>query len=100
MAQVDVQPPKFILFVNYPEPDDRKLQKIHLQPVQGNLRIYRRPHRIYLKGKEKKDRPNESGEPSSRKSAPERKKGVEEFDDEMQDDEMHNDELDYKFENE
>lgn len=57
MAQVDVQPPKFILFVNYPNLMIESYKKYLYNQFRETYAFTGVPIDIYLKGKEKKERP-------------------------------------------
>lgn len=60
MAQVDVQPPKFILFVNHPHLMLESYKKYLYNQFREVYAFTGVPIRIYLKGKEKKERPTSS----------------------------------------
>ena len=62
MAQVGVQPPKFILFVNYPHLMVESYKKYLYNQFRETYAFTGVPIRMYLKGKEKKDRPESSSE--------------------------------------
>lgn len=57
MAQVDVQPPKFILFVNYPNLMIESYKKYLYNQFRETYGFTGVPIRIFMKGKEKKERP-------------------------------------------
>lgn len=57
MAQVDIQPPKFILFVNYPNLMIESYKKYLYNQFRDVYAFTGVPIQIYLKGKEKKERP-------------------------------------------
>ncbi len=97
MAQVDVQPPKFILFVNYPNLMTETYKKYLYNQFRETYAFTGVPISLYLKGKEKKERP-ESSSRSDRKD----KENVEEREEEEFEDleEMVEEEFDYRFENE
>jgi GTP-binding protein len=56
MAQVDVQPPKFILFVNYPNLMVESYKKYLYNQFREAYAFTGVPIQIYLKGKEKKEK--------------------------------------------
>lgn len=58
MAQVDVQPPKFILFVNYPNLMIESYKKYLYNQFRETYAFTGVPINIYLKGKEKKEKPS------------------------------------------
>ena len=96
MAQVDVQPPKFILFVNYPNLMLDSYKKYLYNQFRETYAFTGVPIRMYLKGKEKKDRPTSQDVQKVRNRQPH------EMDDEIEEeviDRGHND-SDYEFENE
>jgi GTP-binding protein len=57
MAQVDVQPPKFILFVNHPKLLTETYKKYLYNQFRETYAFTGVPIRLYLKGKEKRERP-------------------------------------------
>lgn len=83
MAQVDVQPPKFILFVNYPNLMLESYKKYLYNQFREEYGFTGVPISIYLKGKEKRDKPT---------ATPSRNKEHETEEEEQ--------EVDYHFENE
>ena len=85
MAQVDVQPPKFILFVNYPNLMTETYKKYLYNQFREMYQFTGVPISLYLKGKEKRERPAHS---KTRKDSQEREEDAEE------------EESDYHFENE
>lgn len=87
MAQVDVQPPKFILFVNYPNLMIESYKKYLYNQFRESYEFTGVPIRIYLKGKEKKEKPASS--------ARSRDQARNEEGEEMQEKD-----IDYQFENE
>lgn len=88
MAQVDVQPPKFIFFVNYPNLMAETYKKYLYNQFRETYSFTGVPINFYLKGKEKKERPTPSKSPEF--THPE---SEESFEDEEE-------ESDYRFENE
>ncbi len=90
MAQVDVQPPKFILFVNYPNLMIETYKKYLYNQFRETYAFTGVPINIYLKGKEKKEKPS-----PKLKAVEHPQEEVEEY--ESEDDE---DETEYYFENE
>ena len=60
MAQVAVQPPKFILFVNYPNLMIESYKKYLYNQFRETYEFTGVPIRIYLKGKAKKEKPSTS----------------------------------------
>lgn len=56
MAQVDIQPPKFILFVNYPNLMIESYKKYLTNQFRETYAFTGVPIRIFLKGKEKKEK--------------------------------------------
>jgi GTP-binding protein len=58
MAQVDVQPPKFILFVNYPNLMIESYKKYLYNQFRESYAFTGVPITMHLKGKEKRDRPD------------------------------------------
>jgi GTP-binding protein len=63
MAQVDVQPPKFILFVNYSNLMMESYRKYLLNQFRENFNFKGVPLLFYLKNKIKKERPKISEKP-------------------------------------
>lgn len=63
MAQVDVQPPKFILFVNYPNLMTETYKKYLYNQFREMYDFTGVPISIYLKGKEKRERPAVTNKP-------------------------------------
>jgi len=57
MAQVDVQPPKFILFVNYPHLMLESYKKYLYNQFRESYEFTGVPIRMFLKGKEKREKP-------------------------------------------
>ncbi|MFI0434838.1 MAG: ribosome biogenesis GTPase Der [Parachlamydiaceae bacterium] len=57
MAQVDIQPPKFVLFVNYPNLMIESYKKYLYNQFREVYQFTGVPIRMFLKGKEKKERP-------------------------------------------
>ncbi|WP_068467282.1 ribosome biogenesis GTPase Der [Candidatus Protochlamydia phocaeensis] len=57
MAQVDVQPPKFILFVNYPALMTETYKKYLYNQFRETYAFTGVPILMYLKGKEKREKP-------------------------------------------
>lgn len=57
MAQVDVQPPTFVLFVNYPNLMTDTYKKYLYNQFRETYGFSGIPINLYLKGKEKKERP-------------------------------------------
>lgn len=90
MAQVDVQPPKFILFVNYPNLMMDTYKKYLYNQFREHYAFTGMPIRMYLKGKEKKEKP--TGNEKS-KDCPAEENHEDEF---IPQEEY----LDYEFENE
>lgn len=88
MAQVDVQPPKFILFVNYPNLMIESYKKYLYNQFREIYAFTGVPIRIFLKGKEKKERPDSLEERKHEKSK------EDEFDDQTEE------QGEYHFENE
>lgn len=92
MAQVDVQPPKFILFVNYPNLMIESYKKYLYNQFREMYAFTGVPIRIYLKGKEKKEK------------VATRTQEVQKIDDEQREEgeeiEKGQEEFDYHFENE
>ncbi len=99
MAQVDVQPPKFILFVNYPNLMNDTYKKYLYNQFRDVYQFTGVPIVMHLKGKEKRDKPKELikeiGHPHQQEE--EEKEHVEHTT-ELYSDE--NDDSDYLFENE
>lgn len=93
MAQVDIQPPKFILFVNYPNLMIESYKKYLYNQFREVYEFTGVPIRMYLKGKEKKEKPK-----SQEVQKVERKQ---EYEDDSEDEvtEDHFENLDYRFEN-
>lgn len=60
MAQVDVQPPKFILFVNYPNLMIESYKKYLYNQFRETYAFTGVPITMHLKGKEKRERPEHS----------------------------------------
>lgn len=90
MAQVDVQPPKFILFVNYPNLMMDTYKKYLYNQFREHYAFTGMPIRMYLKGKEKKEKPTGNEKP---KDCP----AEENHEDECI---PHEEYLEYEFENE
>jgi GTPase len=57
MAQVDIQPPRFILFVNYPNLMIDSYKKYLYNQFRETYEFTGVPIKIYLKGKEKREKP-------------------------------------------
>lgn len=96
MAQVDIQPPKFILFVNYPNLMIESYKKYLYNQFRETYAFTGVPIRMFLKGKEKKERPTtQEVQKVERKSAHDQ-------DDEADDEGFDNgrEDFDYEFENE
>lgn len=70
MAQVDVQPPKFILFVNYPNLMVESYKKYLYNQFREVYGFTGMPIRIFLKGKPKKERPAPNLTPNHVKMSP------------------------------
>jgi GTP-binding protein len=87
MAQVDVQPPKFILFVNYPNLMVESYKKYIYNQFRETYEFTGVPIRVYLKGKEKKEKPTSSQE-------------MQKVGRKQEEDEISEEEFDYHFENE
>ncbi len=87
MAQVDVQPPKFILFVNYPNLMSETYKKYLYNQFRETYAFTGVPISLYLKGKEKREKPAPT---SARRDAKER----------MEEDVQEEEEFNYQFENE
>ncbi|MGK5594201.1 MAG: ribosome biogenesis GTPase Der [Parachlamydiaceae bacterium] len=60
MAQVDIQPPTFVLFVNYPNLMTESYRKYLYNQLRETYGFEGVPIKIYLKGKEKKERPQKT----------------------------------------
>ena len=88
MAQVDVQPPKFILFVNYPHLMAETYKKYLYNQFRETYAFTGVPIKLFLKGKEKREKP----EPSAA-----RPKSETEPDEELEEEDL---EENYRFENE
>lgn len=88
MAQVDVQPPRFILFVNYPNLMTDTYQKYLYNQFRETYAFTGVPILLYLKGKQKKDK---SSLPPTHEEAQESR---------VDEEEGVGEELDYQFENE
>ncbi len=86
MAQVDVKPPKFILFVNYPNLMLKSYKKYLYNQFREAYAFTGVPIQMYLKGKKTKERPTTSQE----------ERVTQEGDEE----EEKSEELEYQFENE
>lgn len=94
MAQVDVQPPKFLLFVNYPNLMSESYRKYLYNQFRETYAFTGAPINLYLKGKEKRERPESTHSVESNQV-----EETEEF--EQVEEEIENEEeLDYRFENE
>lgn len=93
MAQVDIQPPKFILFVNYPNLMVESYKKYLYNQFREAYAFTGVPIRMYLKGKEKKEKPT-----SQEMQKGKRKQEYEDDVEEAMEDEGEG--LDYHFENE
>ncbi len=63
MAQVDIHPPKFIVFVNYPNLMVESYKKYLYNQFREIYSFTGVPIRMYLKGKEKKEKPTSSQNP-------------------------------------
>lgn len=98
MAQVDVQPPKFILFVNYPNLMTETYKKYLYNQFRETYAFTGVPISLFLKGKEKKDRPEPSNVKVSRNRQHDDDEG--EGDEEEGQEEFRDHESDYRFENE
>lgn len=90
MAQVDIEPPKFVLFVNYPNLMTETYKKYLYNQFRETYAFTGVPITLFLKGKEKREKPESS-------TRPVREKDEEDSDD---DQEMDHDEHAYRFENE
>jgi GTP-binding protein len=100
MAQVDVQPPKFILFVNYPHLMTETYKKYLYNQFREMYAFTGVPINIYLKGKVKKERPPAAAADTySHQRAEEEEPENEEWEDEGIED-AEEDEINYLFENE
>lgn len=64
MAQVDIHPPKFVFFVNYPNLMTETYKKYLYNQFREMYQFTGVPIRFFLKGKEKKDRPLPSARPA------------------------------------
>lgn len=100
MAQVDIEPPKFILFVNYPNLMTETYRKYLYNQFREVYSFTGVPILIHLKGKAKKERPQPAldQEKSNRRVTTE-EEGEEEFY-EPEESETDREEEDYFFENE
>lgn len=99
MAQVDVQPPKFVLFVNYPNLMTETYKKYLYNQFRETYAFTGVPISLFLKGKEKKDRPEPSNEKVSRNRHHDKDEGEGDEEEEGQE-EFRDHESDYRFENE
>lgn len=79
MAQVNVQPPRFVLFVNYPDLMQDSYKKYLINQLREEYGFNGIPLELHMKGKEKTKRPPPE-KPSAFKHEPE--SDDEEFDDE------------------
>lgn len=93
MAQVDVQPPKFILFVNYPNLMTDSYKKYLYNQFREIYAFTGVPINLYLKGKEKKEKPTST--PTLEQRAPQERETEEE-----EQEEWAEEDFDYQFENE
>lgn len=101
MAQVDVQPPKFILFVNYPNLMVESYRKYLYNQFREAYAFTGMPIRLYLKGKEKKEKPAQSQEVekvSYQKEEDDKEEIAEAFQEGFE--EGFEEDVDYHFENE
>src|SRR5262249_47364786 len=94
MAQVDVQPPKFILFVNYPNLMTETYKKYLYNQFRETYAFTGVPITLHLKGKEKKERPSHPLQ-EARSQMTKQEESEDDFADELEDEEA-----DYRFENE
>lgn len=94
MAQVDVQPPKFVLFVNYPNLMTETYKKYLYNQFRETYAFTGVPISLFLKGKEKKERPEHS------RTARAENAEEDEESENNQEIEVGNHESDYRFENE
>lgn len=95
MAQVDVQPPKFIVFVNYPNLMIESYKKYLYNQFRETYAFTGVPIRMFLKGKEKKEKPT-----SAQGMQKVEKRNRDEEGDAEAEMEVSNQEFDYHFENE
>ena len=88
MAQVDVQPPKFILFVNHPTLMTETYKKYLYNQFREVYAFTGVPLTLHLKGKEKRERPEsqESQEPHPTKPVRGERHSQEEFEEHFEDD--------------
>jgi GTP-binding protein len=93
MAQVDVQPPKFILFVNYPNLMLESYKKYLYNQFREFYAFTGVPIRMYLKGKEKREKP------TTQEVQKVTRKGEEDSEEELMEENKH-EKVDYYFENE
>jgi GTP-binding protein len=93
MAQVDVQPPKFILFVNYPNLMTESYKKYLYNQFRETYAFTGVPINLYLKGKEKKEKP--ASAPTQEQREPQERETEEE-----EQEEWAEEDFDYQFENE
>lgn len=102
MAQVDVQPPKFILFVNYPNLMTETYKKYLYNQFREMYAFTGVPINIYLKGKVKKERPPAVAADaySHQRAEEEETENGEEWEDEGIEDDAEDTEINYLFENE
>lgn len=89
MAQVDVQPPKFILFVNFPNLMSETYKKYLYNQFRETYAFTGVPISLYLKGKEKREKPTST----KSKAQAQQEEGEEEI-------EEVEEEFEYRFENE
>lgn len=95
MAQVDVQPPKFIFFVNYPNLMVESYKKYLYNQFREVYAFTGVPIKMYLKGKEKKERPTTQ---EVKKVMPKKEEYEGDIEEEVMEDEHEG--FDYHFENE
>lgn len=95
MAQVDVQPPKFVLFVNYPNLMSESYKKYLYNQFRETYAFTGVPINLFLKGKEKREKP----EPIKAAHGKSKKDDQEDVEEEGEE-EFVDHESDYRFENE
>jgi len=102
MAQVDVQPPKFILFVNYPHLMLESYKKYLYNQFREAYEFTGVPIRMFLKGKEQRDKPTTQEVQKVENKQPHELDGEykEEVAEEEYEDEDEHEGLDYEFDNE
>ena len=98
MAQVDIQPPKFILFVNYPNLMIESYKKYLYNQFREIYAFTGVPIRMFLKGKEKREKPNTQ----EVEKVGHKRESKQHLDDHREEEfsEEDNDHFDYQFENE